>query len=113
MNLCPSHQIGFAVEAAVERFVVVGETIADENPDIQPELYDACHEARIAGSSIANLHNSMWIDQNDHQIGGGQPENGGGGTMATVDTAQLVRAARQLLSSVTRFTQNIPLIHND
>lgn len=42
-------QIGTAVEAAVERFVAVGETIADENPDIQPELYDACHEARIAG----------------------------------------------------------------
>lgn len=44
-----SFQIGTAVEAAVERFVAVGETIADENPDIQPELYDACHEARIAG----------------------------------------------------------------
>lgn len=45
----PSLKIGTAVEAAVERFVAVGETIADENPDIQPELYDACHEARIAG----------------------------------------------------------------
>lgn len=37
------------MEAAIERFVVVGETIADENPDIQPEMYDACQEARIAG----------------------------------------------------------------
>lgn len=42
-------KIGSAVEAAVERFVVVGETIADENPDIQPEMYDACQEARSAG----------------------------------------------------------------
>lgn len=45
-------QIGGAVQAAVERFVVVGETIADENPDIQPEMYDACHEARLAGMHI-------------------------------------------------------------
>lgn len=42
-------KIGSAVEAAIERFVAVGETIADENVDIQPEMYDACHEARLAG----------------------------------------------------------------
>lgn len=91
-------KIGTAVEAAVERFVAVGETIADENPDIQPELYDACHEARIAGSSIANLHSSMLADP----MHDGQrmvAENGG---VHSVDTGQLVRAARQLLSSVTR-----------
>uniref|UniRef100_A0A1I7XHB6 PMEI domain-containing protein n=1 Tax=Heterorhabditis bacteriophora TaxID=37862 RepID=A0A1I7XHB6_HETBA len=41
-------KVGSAVEAAIERFVSVGETIADENPDIQPEMYDACHEARLA-----------------------------------------------------------------
>ncbi len=41
--------MGSAVQSAVERFVTVGETIADENPDIQPEMYDACHEARTAG----------------------------------------------------------------
>uniref|UniRef100_A0A914HFZ8 Alpha-catulin n=1 Tax=Globodera rostochiensis TaxID=31243 RepID=A0A914HFZ8_GLORO len=97
-------KIGTAVEAAVERFVAVGETIADENPDIQPELYDACHEARLAGSSIANLHSSMLAED-------GQ-ENGISGTdllsnqpsppAVVVDSVQLVRAARQLLSSVTR-----------
>ncbi|TKR96650.1 hypothetical protein L596_010642 [Steinernema carpocapsae] len=47
-------KVGSAVEAAIERFVAVGETIADENSDIQPEMYDACHEARLAGSAIAN-----------------------------------------------------------
>lgn len=92
-------QIGTAVEAAVERFVAVGETIADENPDIQPELYDACYEARNAGSSIANLHSSMLADY-AHAHGQQVTENG---EMPAVDTAQLVRAARQLLSSVTRF----------
>uniref|UniRef100_A0A914L6N2 Alpha-catulin n=1 Tax=Meloidogyne incognita TaxID=6306 RepID=A0A914L6N2_MELIC len=94
-------KIGTAVEAAVERFVAVGETIADENPDIQPELYDACHEARIAGSSIANLHGSMLAeplqDSSNFPV-----ENGGTAIFPNVNTTQLVRAARQLLSSVTR-----------
>ncbi|VDO29234.1 unnamed protein product [Onchocerca flexuosa] len=76
-------KIGSAVEAAIERFVVVGETIADENPDIQPEMYDACHEARLAGASIANLNGCLTDD-------------------AIIDKAILVRAARQLLFSVTR-----------
>ena len=48
--------MGSAVEAAIERFVAVGETIADENPDIQPEMYDACHEARIAGQFTSLVH---------------------------------------------------------
>uniref|UniRef100_A0A0R3S3R6 Alpha-catulin n=1 Tax=Elaeophora elaphi TaxID=1147741 RepID=A0A0R3S3R6_9BILA len=78
-------KIGSAVEAAIERFVVVGETIADENPDVQPEMYDACHEARLAGASIANLNCCLTDD------------SGG-----AIDKSALVRAARQLLTSVTR-----------
>lgn len=69
--------------------MVVGETIADENPDVQPEMYDACHEARVAGSSIANLHNSLLDD--------GSPA-----TSASMSKTQLIKSARQLLSSVTR-----------
>uniref|UniRef100_A0A0N4Z1P6 Alpha-catulin n=1 Tax=Parastrongyloides trichosuri TaxID=131310 RepID=A0A0N4Z1P6_PARTI len=80
-------KVGSAVEAAIERFVSVGETIADENPDIQPEMYDACREARYAGSSIANLNGSIFLEE---------PNSG------AVDKAVLVKAARQLLSSVTR-----------
>lgn len=34
---------------AVERFVTVGETIADENPEIKQDMYDACKEARVSG----------------------------------------------------------------
>uniref|UniRef100_A0AC35F3B3 Alpha-catenin n=1 Tax=Panagrolaimus sp. PS1159 TaxID=55785 RepID=A0AC35F3B3_9BILA len=81
-------KIGTSLAAAVERFATVGETIADENPDIQPEMYDACTEARMAGSSIANINNSL-IDDNGVSVMG-------------VDKSQLVRASRQLLSSVTR-----------
>ncbi|CAK5113131.1 unnamed protein product [Meloidogyne enterolobii] len=87
-------KIGTAVEAAVERFVAVGETIADENPDIQPELYDAC-------SSIANLHGSM-LAEPMHDSSNFPVENGGTAIFPNVNTTQLVRAARQLLSSVTR-----------
>ncbi|CCD70912.3 Alpha-catulin [Caenorhabditis elegans] len=78
-------KIGSAVEAAIERFVCVGETIADENADIQPEMYDACTEARLAGASMANLSCACNDDPN-----------------SVVDKAVLVRASRQLLSSVTR-----------
>ncbi|MFH4975816.1 hypothetical protein AB6A40_002525 [Gnathostoma spinigerum] len=78
-------KVGSSVEAAVERFVAVGEIIADENPDIQPEMYDACHEARLAGASIANLNGSL-IDESNMAL----------------DKSVLIRAARQLLSSVTR-----------
>uniref|UniRef100_A0A914WAU3 Alpha-catulin n=1 Tax=Plectus sambesii TaxID=2011161 RepID=A0A914WAU3_9BILA len=78
-------KVGTAVQAAVERFVTVGETIADENPDIQPEMYDACHEARTAGSTIASLNSAVSVENS-----------------AAVDKNVLVRAARQLLSSVTR-----------
>lgn len=78
-------KVGSAVEAAIERFVAVGETIADENADIQPEMYDACHEARVAGSSIANLNGCLLNESGN-----------------SIDKSALVRAARQLLSSVTR-----------
>lgn len=33
----------------MERFVTVGETIADDNPEIKQDMYDACKEARTAG----------------------------------------------------------------
>jgi len=41
--------VGQAVNLAVERFVTVGETIADDNPDIKQDMYEACKEARAAG----------------------------------------------------------------
>lgn len=44
-------RVGQAVNLAVERFVTVGETIADDNPDIKQDMYDACKEARAAGEN--------------------------------------------------------------
>ena len=42
-------RVGQAVNLAVERFVTVGETIADDNPEIKVDMYEACKEARAAG----------------------------------------------------------------
>lgn len=35
---------------AIERFVTVGETIADDNPEIKNDMYQACKDARSAGT---------------------------------------------------------------
>ena len=48
-------RVGQAVNLAVERFVTVGETIADDNPEIKEDMYEACKEARAAGMSIICL----------------------------------------------------------
>jgi hypothetical protein len=42
-------RVGQAVNLAVDRFVTVGETIADDNPEIRDDMYDSCKEARSAG----------------------------------------------------------------
>lgn len=48
-------RVGQAVNLAVERFVVVGETIAYENPTIKIDMLDACRDARLAGKTITTL----------------------------------------------------------
>lgn len=47
-------RVGQAVSLAVERFVTVGETIADDNPEIRQDMYDACKDARAAGNHPEN-----------------------------------------------------------
>lgn len=48
-------RVGQAVNLAVERFVTVGETIADGNPEIREDMYQACKRARDAGKSSARI----------------------------------------------------------
>ena len=47
-------QVGQVVNQAVGNFVSVGESIADENPEIKNEMCEACQEARQAGELSAN-----------------------------------------------------------
>ncbi|CAH0724795.1 unnamed protein product, partial [Brenthis ino] len=70
-------RVGAAVCCAVERFVAVGETIADDNPDVRHSMVLACKEARAAGRAIERV-------------------------CAGADGAGMVTAARALLASVTR-----------
>ncbi|KAL0100740.1 hypothetical protein PUN28_019252 [Cardiocondyla obscurior] len=76
-------RVGQAVNLAVERFVTVGETIADDNPEIKQDMYEACKEARVAGSAIEKLCECALED-------------------SLADRSSVVRAARCLLGSVTK-----------
>ncbi|XP_028046683.1 alpha-catulin isoform X3 [Monomorium pharaonis] len=76
-------RVGQAVNLAVERFVTVGETIADDNPAIKQDMYEACKEARVAGSAIEKLCECALED-------------------SLADRGSVVRAARCLLGSVTK-----------
>lgn len=42
-------RVGQSVNLAVERFVTVGEKIADDNTEVKQDMYEACKEARAAG----------------------------------------------------------------
>ncbi|XP_055312138.1 alpha-catulin [Sitodiplosis mosellana] len=82
-------RIGQSVNLAVERFVTVGETIADDNPEIKQDMYDACKEARTAGLSIERLCEMVANEPLE-------PDD------TLCDRTSMVRAARSLLNSVTR-----------
>lgn len=81
-------RVGQAVNLSVERFASVGEAMGDDNPEIRSEMNDACKEARAAGLLIEQLCDC------------GPDESGQFRSYA--DKSAMVRAARALLSSVTR-----------
>ncbi|XP_076303963.1 alpha-catulin-like isoform X2 [Tachypleus tridentatus] len=81
-------RVGQAVNLAVERFVSVGEAIADDNPEIKIDMYEACKDARAAGVMIEQLCEIQRADI-------GQARH-------CADKNSMVRAARALLSSVTQ-----------
>lgn len=81
-------RVGQSVNLSVERFVAVGEAIADDNPEIRAEMCDACKDARAAGTLIEQLCDTTQADS--------------GQLRSYADKSCMVRAARALLSSVTR-----------
>uniref|UniRef100_A0A8C6ZLU8 Uncharacterized protein n=1 Tax=Nothoprocta perdicaria TaxID=30464 RepID=A0A8C6ZLU8_NOTPE len=85
-------RVGQAVNLAVARFVTVGEAIADENHELKEEMNVACIEAKRAGETIAQLTDvaSLYHPESDSHI-----------TIFT-DKTGIVKAARLLLSSVTK-----------
>ncbi|XP_065440199.1 alpha-catulin isoform X2 [Chrysemys picta bellii] len=85
-------RVGQAVNLAVGRFVTVGEAIANENRELKEEMSIACIEAKRAGETIAQLTDVANLDH---------PEYDGRITIFT-DKTGVVKAARLLLSSVTK-----------
>uniref|UniRef100_A0A3Q2Y035 Catenin (cadherin-associated protein), alpha-like 1 n=1 Tax=Hippocampus comes TaxID=109280 RepID=A0A3Q2Y035_HIPCM len=90
-TLAAIQRVGQAVSVAVGRFVAVGEAIALENHELKEEMGHACFEARRAGDAIAKLTD----------VG---PACGPPSPSVTVfsDRTGMVKAARLLLSSVTK-----------
>ncbi|KAJ7991783.1 hypothetical protein DPEC_G00287450 [Dallia pectoralis] len=84
-------KVGQAVNVAVGRFVGVGEAIAAENNELKEEMGVACYEARRAGDAIAQLTDGTAV---------APPTDAG--TAVFHDKTGMVKAARMLLSSVTR-----------
>ncbi|KAK6491234.1 alpha-catulin-like isoform X1 [Huso huso] len=85
-------RVGQAVNMAVGRFVTVGEAIAIENQELKEEMSFACYDARRAGDTIAHLTDVVTLEP---------PETDGRATIFS-DKAGMVKAARMLLSSVTK-----------
>lgn len=44
--------IGHSLSISVERFITIGEIIAEENTDIKVDMYEAAREARDAGKDF-------------------------------------------------------------
>ncbi|GIY11750.1 alpha-catulin [Caerostris darwini] len=43
---------GQAVHLSIERFVTLGEAMADDNAEIKVDMYEACRDARAAEVSV-------------------------------------------------------------
>ncbi|XP_058475313.1 alpha-catulin [Solea solea] len=91
-TLAAIHRVGQAVSVAVGRFVAVGEAIAAENQELKDEMGQACFEARRAGDAIAQLTD----------VGSALPSQSDGRSTVFSDRTGMVKAARLLLSSVTK-----------
>ncbi|KAI5091899.1 alpha-catulin [Silurus meridionalis] len=85
-------RVGHAVSAAVSRFVAVGEAIALENEELKEEMGHACFEARRAGTAIAQLTDMCSAETSEAAAC----------SSASSDRMGMVKAARLLLSSVTK-----------
>ena len=79
--------VGQTVENAVQKFVDVGEQIASENSDIASEMLESCEEAKKAGRTISSLTSVNTVKDSEPN---------------SSEKSELVRAARSLLSAVTK-----------
>ncbi|RWS14752.1 alpha-catenin-like protein [Dinothrombium tinctorium] len=80
-----AHILVAAVEKATENFIIKGEEIANENPDIKPEMIAAVDEVKKTGEAMSKAAREFAEDP-----------------CSSSKRGNMVRAARNLLSAVTR-----------
>ncbi|XP_030246151.1 alpha-catulin isoform X1 [Drosophila navojoa] len=92
--------IGHSLSISVERFITIGEIIAEENTDIKVDMYEAAREARDAGKSIEQLCELSPLSGMEvrHHI---EPLK---------DYGAIILAARSLLSSITRILLLVDIV---
>ncbi|XP_040563269.1 alpha-catulin [Lepeophtheirus salmonis] len=111
-NLGPAlTRLGRSIGLSVEIFAAVGETIADENPEIRGDMLEACRESRAVGNSLEKLCEGLSLCLSNARNGSSTqssmlPRNLSGGgllhSLSPSDFETLIRSARVLLSGVTR-----------
>ncbi|XP_063434878.1 catenin alpha-2-like [Mytilus trossulus] len=80
-----AHVLSAAVQKATENFIIAGETIANENPDIRNDMLDAVDEVKKTGDAMTEASQDFAADP-----------------CSLAKRGAMVRAARALLSAVTR-----------
>lgn len=80
-----AHVLVAAVEKATQHFILMGEEIADENPENRSELLAAVEEVRRTGEAMSHASREFAEDP-----------------CSSVKRGSMVKAARNLLSAVTR-----------
>lgn len=80
-----AHVLSAAVQKATENFIIQGEEIANENPEIRNDMLDAVDEVRKTGDTMTEASTEFAADP-----------------CSLAKRGAMVRAARALLSAVTR-----------
>ena len=80
-------RVGQSVKLAVEKFVSVGESIAEEHEQFRSDMCQACTEARRAGAAIQQVTECNAEEQHSATVS---------------EKTAMVRSARLLLSAITR-----------
>ncbi|XP_025093208.1 catenin alpha-2-like isoform X2 [Pomacea canaliculata] len=80
-----AHILSAAVQKATENFIIKGEEIAEENPEVRADMIAAIEEVRTTGEAMNDASQDFAADP-----------------CSSVKRGAMVRAARALLSAVTR-----------
>lgn len=98
-----------AVKKATENFIEKGEQIAYENPDIKLEMLSAVEEVRITGMKTrilvehyVRLYHLIYYVCNIGKAMSAAAEEFADDPCSSLKRSNMVRAARNLLSAVTR-----------